>query len=48
MNGPDIDGTLPGQDVEEESSEDEIRRESAPESPRTVTDSINWEGDGDG
>ena len=27
MNGPDIDGTLPGQDIEEESSEDEIRRE---------------------
>ena len=28
MIGPDIDGTLPGQEIEEESSEDEIRRES--------------------
>jgi len=28
MNGPDIDGTLPGQDIEEEPSEDEVRRES--------------------
>ena len=25
MSGPDIDGTLPGQDIEEESSEDEKR-----------------------
>ena len=28
MNGPDIDGTLPGQEVEVESSEDEVRREA--------------------
>ena len=47
MNGPDIDGTLPGQDIEEESSEDEVRRESdsdyqSSESPK------NWDGDGDG
>ena len=47
MNGPDIDGTLPGQETEEESSEDEIRRESdsgyqSSESPKS------WDGDGDG
>ena len=40
MSGPDIDGTLPGQDIEEESSEDEIRSESS--------SSMNWDGDGDG
>ena len=28
MNGPEIDGTLPGQEIEEESSEEEIRREA--------------------
>ena len=28
MNGPDIDGTLPGQEIEVESSEDDVRRES--------------------
>ena len=28
MNGPDIDGTLPGQEIEVESSEDEVRREA--------------------
>ncbi|MEC9332504.1 MAG: hypothetical protein VYA07_00465, partial [Candidatus Thermoplasmatota archaeon] len=37
MNGPEIDGTLPGQETEEDLSEDEIRREAdsdlhAPES----------------
>ena len=56
MNGPDIDGTLPGQDIEEESSEDEVRRESdstkgwmeANKSTQTVVDSMNWDGDGDG
>ena len=47
MNGPDIDGTLPGQETEEESSEDEIRRESdsgyqSSESPKS------WDGAGDG
>ena len=48
MNGPDIDGTLPGQDIEEEPSEDEIRRESDSKSTRNVVDSMNWDGDGDG
>ena len=47
MTGPDIDGTLPGQEIEEEPSEDEVRRESdsdyqSSESPK------NWDGDGDG
>ena len=27
-DGPEIDGSLPGQEMEEESSEEEIRRES--------------------
>jgi len=44
MNGPDIDGTLPGQDIEEEPSEDEIRRESDSKSTRNVVDSMNWDG----
>ena len=47
MNGPDIDGTLPGQDIEEESSEDEIRRESDSQSSASSS-SKNWDGDGDG
>ena len=49
MNGPDIDGTLPGQDIEEESSEDEVRRESDSESTKTaMLSNMNWDGDGDG
>jgi len=49
MNGPDIDGTLPGQDIEEESSEDEVRRESDSGSQITESSSsMNWDGDGDG
>jgi len=45
MNGPDIDGTLPGQDIEEESSEDEVRRESDQNSESSSPK--NWDG-GDG
>ena len=49
MNGPDIDGTLPGQDIEEEPSEDEVRRESDSESTKTaMLSNMNWDGDGDG
>ena len=47
MNGPDIDGTLPGQDIEEESSEDEVRRESDSQSSESSSPK-NWDGDGDG
>ena len=50
MNGPDIDGTLPGQDIEEESSEDEIRRESDSQSSESSSPK-NGDGpylDGDG
>ena len=48
MNGPDIDGTLPGQDVEEESSEDEVRRESDSDYQNSESSSsMNWDGDGD-
>ncbi len=40
--GPEIDGSLPGQEVEDELSEEEIRREvDAPESP--TSDSESWE-----
>ena len=49
MNGPDIDGTLPGQDIEEESSEDEVRRESdSGYQSSESSSSMNWDGDGDG
>ena len=49
MNGPDIDGTLPGQETEEESSEDEIRRESdSGYQSSESSSSMNWDGDGDG
>ena len=49
MSGPDIDGTLPGQDIEEESSEDEIRRESdSGYQSSESSSSMNWDGDGDG
>ena len=47
MNGPDIDGTLPGQDIEEESSEDEVRRESDSQGSESSSPK-NWDGDGDG
>ena len=47
MNGPDIDGTLPGQEIEEESSEDEIRRESdSGYQSSESSSSMNWDGDG--
>ena len=46
MNGPDIDGTLPGQDIEEP-SEDEIRRESDSQISESSSPK-NWDGDGDG
>ena len=46
MNGPDIDGTLPGQDIEEEPSEDEIRRESDSDSQSSESSAPkNWDGD---
>ena len=49
MNGPDIDGTLPGQDIEEEPSEDEVRRESdSVYQSSESSSSMNWDGDGDG
>ena len=49
MNGLDIDGTLPGQDIEEEPLEDEIRRESDSDSQSSESSSPkNWDGDGDG
>ena len=45
MNGPDIDGTLPGQDIEEESSEDEVRRESdSGYQSSESSSSMNWDG----
>ena len=49
MNGPDIDGTLPGQEIEEKSSEDEVRRESDSGSQSSESSSsMNWDGDGYG
>jgi len=48
-DGPEIDGSLPGQEMEEESSEEEIRRESDLGSQISdSTPSMNWDGDGDG
>ena len=45
MNGPDIDGTLPGQDIEEEPSEDEVRRESdSGYQSSESSSSMNWDG----
>ena len=45
MNGPDIDGTLPGQEVEVESSEDnEIRREAdSVFQPSESSSAENWD-----
>jgi len=48
-DGPEIDGSLPGQEMDEESSDEEIRRESdsASQTPESLS-STNWDGDGDG
>jgi hypothetical protein len=49
MNGLDIDGTLPGQEIEEEEIGDEIRRENEELSTDDKSKSLpNWDGDGDG
>ncbi len=49
MNGLDIDGTLPGQEIEEEELGDEIRRENEELSADDKSKSLpNWDGDGDG
>ena len=42
MNGPEIDGTLPGQEIEESPSEDEIRREA--DSDLHASESTSTEG----
>jgi len=48
-NGPEIDGSLPGQEIDEESSDEEIRRESDSGSQISESaSSMNWDGDGDG
>ena len=41
MNGLDIDGTLPGQEVEEEDPEETIRRESEFESSTSDSSSVD-------
>lgn len=49
MNGLDIDGTLPGQDIEkDEDLSDEIRRENEELSVNNKAKPVtNWDGDGD-
>ena len=50
MNGLYIDGTLPGQEIEEEEElSDDIRRESEDSQVGKISKSLgNWDGDGDG
>ena len=50
MNGLDIDGTLPGQEIEEEEElGDDIRRENEDSPVGNISKSLgNFDGDGDG
>jgi hypothetical protein len=48
MDDLDIDETLPGQEIEDESLEDTVRRESNSSSSSLESSSMNWDGDGEG
>ena len=45
MDDLDIDGSLPGQELEEEESTEEIRRENDLESTKTSSSTESWNND---